>query len=88
MTTRGMTGSSRVLVYLVLAGPALVVLVVLLAMGPLGWVAAGTIAFGTMIYRAVREDPAEQTPDRASCLNCGAPNDPDAGQCDYCDATL
>lgn len=83
-----MTEGSRILLILLLAGPALLVLLVILALGPLGWVAAGTIAFGAMIYQALRDDPAEQSPARTSCPDCGAPNDPDAERCGYCDAAL
>lgn len=83
-----MTGPSRALLVLLLGGVGLVVSLVLLALGPLGWLAAGIVAFCALIYRAVRDDPAEQTPDRTSCPDCGAPNPVDAERCGYCDAAL
>lgn len=83
-----MTEGSRILLILLLAGPALVILLVVLALGPLGWIAAGVVAFCGLIYQAVRGDTEEQTPDRTSCPDCGAPNATDAERCDYCDAAL
>lgn len=83
-----MTEGSRILLYLLLAGPALVVLLFLFALGPLGWIAAGTVAFCGLMYQAVRGDTEERTPDRASCPDCGAPNAADAERCGYCGAAL
>jgi hypothetical protein len=83
-----MTEGSRFLLYLLLAGVALLALPLVLALGPLGWIAAGVVGFGALLYQALRDDPDERTPGRTACPDCGAPNDPDAERCGYCDAAL
>jgi len=82
------TTGSRVVLLVFVAGPALLVLVVLLASGPLGWVAVAALVLAGMLVRALGESTDERTPERASCPDCGAPNDPDAERCGYCDEPL
>lgn len=83
-----MTDGSRLLLYLLLAAVIVPVALLFLSTGPLGWLAAGLVAFCALMYQAVRDEPSESSPDRTICPDCGSPNDPDADRCDYCAASL
>jgi hypothetical protein len=82
------TEGSRVLLYLVVGGSALVALLVFLSVGPLGWLAVGVLAAAGLLVQTVRADPEEESPDRTACPDCGAPNDPDSARCVHCDTPL
>ena len=70
---------------------ALPVLVMLfLAIGPVGWMLLGgaVIAVGIVVW--LRESPGYDDVDRSSrtnCADCGARIDADADTCEYCGAT-
>ncbi len=66
----------------------LVVGVYLLSIGPAGWFLVGFLAIAVMAVQALRESPADRTPDRRVCPACGSPNPPTASDCEYCASPL
>jgi len=83
-----MTDESDVLVSVIVGGPLLVVLILLLLMGPLGWFIAIFLGIGVMILRSLTQDDAEEGPDKQNCSACGSLNDPSRERCRHCDEPL
>ncbi len=68
---RVMTKGSKLLLYLFLGGPVLVVLLFLLTIGPVGWFVAGFLVLGVMVIRSFTED-TEQAPRKGTARNVGS----------------
>lgn len=81
-----MTEGSRLILYLLFGIAGVVTLLILLALGPLGWFLAAFLIIATMAYSS--RDSEENNPDRTNCANCGAPNNPARETCKYCDDPL
>lgn len=79
-----MTGGSKLLLHLLVGILAVFVLLVLFAMGPLGWFAIGFLALGGMAVMAYIEGGEDRTATTTNCAACGAPNDADRETCQYC----
>ncbi|WP_255169052.1 zinc ribbon domain-containing protein [Natrononativus amylolyticus] len=75
-----------------LLGLGWVLFVSFVAMGPLGWLAFGTIfAVGTaqVVRKLLRRSRSTQGVTTVrNCPACGAPNDPDRTACRHCEAEL
>lgn len=78
-----MTLGSKLMLYTLVAGPAVLVLVYLVLLGPVGWFAAAFLALGAMAYLAKREDDSDR-PSPTNCPECGSPNPAEAQACGYC----
>lgn len=64
------------------------VLLIMLAMGPIGWILTFVLGFGvSKVYTKWKGESASQ-PQRINCIECGYPNTPDSTACDYCHTTL
>lgn len=80
---------SKIMFYTLLSVVVLFGLLLIFAAGPLGW---GLLVVGLLIAGFVRlatgTDETAESPDRINCRNCGAPNEPTAENCQYCEAVL
>ena len=80
-----MSTESELMLYLLVGVPLALVVIVLLAMGPLGWFAIGFLIIAVMAFRSNVEDPEDRSaPERQNCAVCGSPNSLDRDACDYC----
>lgn len=72
---------------LALAVLALYAAFVLAGFGPVGWVVIAVVVLGggALWYS---DGAGSDAPDRENCPECGAPNDPDAATCEYCETPL
>jgi hypothetical protein len=81
-----MTEGSKLILYLLFGILGLVLLLVLLSLGPLGWFLTAFLIIAVMAYSG-RNDHANR-PDRTNCAACGAPNPSAHETCKYCGASL
>jgi hypothetical protein len=79
-----MTFGSKLLLYVLVGGPLVVLLMFLLLLGPLGWFLAAFLVLGGMVVRSVTRSDDERSPERTNCSACGAPNAVDRGTCRHC----
>jgi hypothetical protein len=81
-----MHSTSKLLLYPLVLGPAVLVAAYLLLLGPLGWAAGAALVLAGMAYTARRGDGSDEDtgPDRTNCAACGSPNPADSEACGYC----
>ncbi|WP_436923660.1 zinc ribbon domain-containing protein [Halosimplex amylolyticum] len=70
----------------VLAVVALPVVVLLLLLGPFGWLTLGAAVLLAGVIRG--RESSERAPERTNCPHCGARNDVDATVCSYCEEPM
>ena len=72
------------MLYALLGIPVVVVGVVLLTMGPLGWFLAAFLGIAVLGAASVfGDDTADEGPDRVNCPHCGS-RTAAGGACEYC----
>lgn len=87
-TNVGLELGKAVLAVVLLVGGSWVLLV-LLGMGPPGWlVLVLVLAVGYTLLSLYREDGETDRADRINCPNCGARLEADSERCDYCEEPL
>lgn len=83
-----MTRGSEILLYVFLGIFGLFLLLILFALGPIGWITIGFLVLGGMAIMAYIEGGEDRTATRTNCAACGAPNDADRETCNYCGEPL
>ncbi|WP_435067101.1 hypothetical protein [Haloplanus sp. C73] len=83
-----MTRESELMLSALLGIPAIVVGVVLLTLGPIGWFLAAFLGIAVLGVTALRGgDDGDDGPERVNCPRCGSRTDA-GGNCDYCEDPL
>jgi len=81
-----MTCGSELLLYLVVGSSLLVLGLVLLSLGPIGWAATAVIGLGVLATNSFGD--SQDAPERTNCVASGSPHDPAADRCDHCGVPL